>query len=72
MSEGINLKTNEFWGRKSGTIRVVKNNEERIFRQMQWGHGSSGNRKAFNRTKFTPDLPRSWFGKGYKSKRNKI
>jgi len=39
------LKSNEHWGRRSGSIRTltIKGVEvvEKYFKQSQWGHGSS-------------------------------
>lgn len=39
----VDLESNEFWGRRSGAVRVVSikgvEREERFFRQGQWGHG---------------------------------
>lgn len=59
------LTSNEFWGRRSGTITKEG---AKTFRALQWGAGSSGNRHPF-RTELK-NVPRKWFGVNYKSKRN--
>ena len=53
-----------FWGRRSGT---TDKDGVGVFRQMQWGSGSSHNRPAF-RTGLK-NIPRKWFGRIYRSKR---
>ena len=59
------LPSNEAWGRRSGARHK---DGMLVFRAVQFGSGSSGNRAAFR----TPlkNVPRKWFGKNYKSKRS--
>jgi len=41
------LKSNEFWGRRSGAVKIVTikgvEREERSFKQGQWGNGRENN-----------------------------
>jgi hypothetical protein len=70
----IELKSNEFWGRRSGTPKHRGKSAGAFitpsFPQMQFGSGSSGAGKAFHNP--FKNVPRKWFGKNYKSKRGTI
>jgi hypothetical protein len=61
------LPSNEFWGRRSGS---VTKNQGNIFKAQQFGSGKSGAGKAWS-TKLI-NVPAKWFGVNYKSKRGVI
>jgi hypothetical protein len=71
MSEAKKLLSNEFWGRRSGSLMKAKEGLVGVFKQMQWGSGSSGSGKKNHRTDKSPRLNSAWFGKDYKTKEQK-
>lgn len=67
----ITLPSNDFWGRRSGSLMKTKEGVCRAFKQMQFGTGSSGAGKKIVKTDKSPHLPNAWFGKSYKSKEDR-
>lgn len=61
------LKSNEFWGRRSGTVKRRGETVSYEFPQMQWGTGSSRSGKQIANKLI--NVPRKWFMKNYKSKK---
>jgi hypothetical protein len=71
MLEAKKLPSNEFWGRRSGSLMKSKEGLVGVFKQMQWGSGSSGSGKKNHRTEKSPNVNSKWFGGTYKTKEEK-
>jgi hypothetical protein len=68
------LKTNEYWGRRSGMrnyrgVECAKDGARpsNAFKAVQFDTGSSGNRHPIRTS--LKNIPKKWFNKTYRSKR---